>query len=133
MRKNSYPKHITEKLIKKFFDNVKRVKIPVTTVPKQQFTIVLPYLGTVSQKVKRNLELLTKKYLCSSTITVVFKSPSRLRSVFSFKDKLPAYLMSGVIYQYSCSRCKSTYIGKTSRHTHHRFSEHAGVSPLTGK
>ena len=133
LRKNSYPKNLTEKLIKKFFDNVKRVKIPVTTVPKQQFTIVLPYLGTVSQKVKRNLELLTKKYLYSSTITVVFKSPSRLRSVFSFKDKLPAYLMSGVIYQYSCSRCKSTYIGKTSRHTHHRFSEHAGVSPLTGK
>ena len=133
MRKNSYPKYLTEKLVKKFFNKVKAVKTPIATVPKQQFTIVLPYLGTVSTKVKRNLELLTKKYLRSSKITVIFKSPSRLRSVFSFKDKLPSYLMSGVIYHYTCSRCKSTYIGKTKRHTHHRFSEHAGVSPLTGK
>lgn len=133
LRRNSYPKHLTEKLIRKFFDKVKRVKTPIHTVPKQQFTIVIPYLGTVSAKVKRNLELLTKKYLRSSKITVIFKSPSRLRSVFSFKDKLPSHLMSGVVYHYTCSRCKSTYIGKTKRHTHHRFSEHAGVSPLTGK
>ena len=133
LRKNSYPKYLTEKLVKKFFNKVKAVKTPVATVPKQQFTIVLPYLGTVSTKIKRNLELLTKKYLQSSKITVIFKSPSKLKSVFSFKDKLPSYLMSGVVYHYTCSRCKSTYIGKTKRHTHHRFSEHAGVSPLSGK
>ena len=114
LRKNSYPKYLTEKLVKKFFNKVKAVKIPVATVPKQQFTIVLPYLGTVSAKIKRNLELLTKKYLQSSKITVIFKSPSKLKSVFSFKDKLPSYLMSGIVYHYTCSRCKSTYIGKKS-------------------
>ena len=133
LRKNSYPKHLTEKLIKKFFAKVNKVKLPVTTVPKQEFTILLPFLGVVSTKVKRNLELLSKKYLHCSKITVIFKSPSRLKSVFSFKDKLPPHIVSGVIYHYTCSSCNATYIGKTKRHTHHRLSEHAGVSPLTGK
>ena len=132
LKRNSYPRSLTDKLVKKFFDKMNRVRTPVTTVPKQPFTIVLPYLGSISNKVKRNLRLLTKKHLPSSDITVIFKSPSRLSSVFNFKDKLPAHLLSGVIYKYTCSSCNATYVGKTKRHTHHRFNEHAGLSPLTG-
>ena len=133
LRRNSYPKALTEKLIKKFFDKVNGARPPLITVPKQQFTIVLPFLGSVSLKVKRNLRLLTRKYLPSGNINVIFKSSSKLSSVFSFKDKIPSYLESGVIYKYTCDRCKSTYIGKTKRHRRHRFAEHAGISHLTGK
>ena len=133
MQRNGYPTCFTEKLVTIFFDKMKQTKAVITTVPKQKFIIVLPYLGSVSIKVKRNLEMLQKKYLPAGDIYVIFRSPSKLRSVFSFKDKLPAHLVSGVIYQYTCGRCKSTYIGKTKRHVLHRFSEHAGVSPLTGK
>ena len=133
LRRNSYPRSLTDKLVKLFFDKMNRPRIPLTTVPKQSFTILLPYLGSISNKVKRNLRMLTKKHLPSSNNTVIFKSPSRLSSVFNFKDKLPAYLVSGVIYKYTCSSCKATYVGKTKRHTHKRFSEHAGHSPLTGK
>ena len=108
-------------------------RAPMHTVPKQKFQIVLPFLGSVSGRLQKKLKSLTKKYLPNSDIIVIFKSPSRLSSVFNFKDKLPPYLVSGVVYKYTCSRCKSTYIGKTKRHTHHRFCEHAGRSPLTGK
>ena len=107
----------------------------VITVPKQQLTIVLPYLGSISGKVKSNLKSLTKRYLPSSDIVVVFKSSCRLSSMFNFnfEDKLPAYLFSGVLYKYACDRCKSTYIGKTKRYTRARFAEHADRSPLSGK
>ena len=87
----------------------------------------------LSGKIQKNLKSLSKRYLSGSEIIVIFKSPSRLSSVFNFKDKLPLYLVSGVIYKYTCSACKCTYVGKTKRHIHHRFSEHAGRSPLTGK
>ena len=60
LRKNSYPKYLTEKLVKKFFNKVKAVKTPVATVPKQQFTIVLPYLGTVTNKVSVISNILLK-------------------------------------------------------------------------
>ena len=53
---------------------------------------------------------MTKKHLPNSKIKVIFKSPSRLSSVFNFKGTLPSYLVSGVVYKYTC-------IGKTKRHT----------------
>ena len=116
-----------------FFDKVCTTRDPVHTVPKEKFCIILPYLGSVSGKVKRNLEMLAKRYFPICDLQVVFKSSSRLSSVFSFKDKLPLYLVSGVVYKYTCGRCKSTYVGKTKRHTRKRFAEHAGHSPLTFK
>ena len=73
----------------------------IHTVPKRQFQIVLPFLGSISGKVQKNLKSLARRYLPSSDIVVIFKSPSRLSSVFNFKDKLPLYLVSGVIYKYT--------------------------------
>ena len=68
-----------------------------------------------------------------SNIIVIYKSRSRLSNLFNFKDKLPTYLWSGVVYKFTCSSCNATYIGKTKRHVRHRFAEHAGRSPLSGK
>ena len=132
LRSNAYPSSIIDRLVKTFFSRM-RNRMPVHTVPKQKFQIILPFLGSVSGKVQKKLKSLAKRYLPGSEIIVIFKSPSRLSSVFNFKDKLHPYLVSGVIYKYTCGRCNSTYIGKTKRHTCHRFSEHAGRSPLTGK
>ena len=132
LRRNAFPASTIDRLVKTFFTRM-RNRTPVHTVPKQQFQIILPFLGSVSGKVHKKLKSLAKRYLPGSEIVVIFKSPSRLSSVFNFKDKLPLYLVSGVIYKYTCSRCNSTYVGKTKRHTHHRFAEHAGRSPLTGK
>ena len=132
LSRNAYPASAIDRLVKTFFTRMRNRK-PVHTVPRQQFQIILPYLGSVSGKVQKKLKSLAKRYLPASEIVVIFKSPSRLSSVFNFKDKLPQYLVSGIIYKYTCSRCNSTYIGKTKRHRHHRVSEHAGRSPLTGK
>ena len=38
-----------------------------------------------------------------------------------------------MVYKYKCSDCNATYIGKTKRHSKTRFSEHLGISALTGK
>ena len=41
------------------------------------------------------------------------------------------HLRSSVVYKYECNRCKSVYIGKTSRHLSTRVSEHLGISYRT--
>ena len=101
--------------------------------PKERIEIVLPFLGSLSSKIKKQMKRIQKQHLPNVNVTIIFKSTNRLSSIFSFKDKLPSYLLSGVVYKYKCSRCNSTYIGKTKRHLHKRFSEHQGRSPLTGK
>ena len=53
--------------------------------------------------------------------------------MFRFKDRIPSYLSSGIVYKFTCGRCKSTYIGESIRHAKRRYSEHMGVSALSGK
>ena len=64
---------------------------------------------------------------------VVFKPGRRLSSFFPFKDVIPKFLRSHVVYKYKCQCCGALYLGKTSRHLHTRVSEHLGISHLTGK
>ena len=70
----------------------------VYTVPKKDVSIVLPYLGSISWKVKKELVNIISDCAGSCKVKVVFKSSNKLSSFFSYKDKLPKSLMSGVIY-----------------------------------
>ena len=66
-------------------------------------------------------------------LKVIFKTPPKLGSYFRFKDIIPRSLISHVLYKYKCSRCNSTYIGKTKRYWEKRLEEHLSISALTGK
>ena len=66
-------------------------------------------------------------------IRFVFRCPTRISSFFLFKDKVPKFLKSGVVYLFKCRCCSASYVGQTTRHLHTRVSEHLGISPITGK
>ena len=42
----------------------------------------------------------------------------------SLKDKLPYKNKSGIIYKFTCNRCESEYVGKSSRRLVDRIHEH---------
>ena len=44
----------------------------------------------------------------------------------SLKSPVPRMHMSNVVYKLNCPRCKSSYVGQTSRHLLHRTREHLG-------
>ena len=46
--KNSYPRDLVDKCIKEFLDKVPASKPVVSTVPKQNLVIALPFLGKLS-------------------------------------------------------------------------------------
>ena len=71
--------------------------------------------------------------LTSSNLKIVFTSPVRVKSFFTFKDKLPKILLSGLVYKYKCDGCNATYYGKTKHFFEVRIFEHLGISHLTGK
>ena len=95
--------------------------------------MVLPFLGTSSWKVKKELIRTFKKNVPFCKLKIVFKTGVRLSSCFPFKDKLPKSLLSGVIYQYTCPKCNLRYVGCTKRYWEKRLEEHAHLSALTGK
>ena len=95
--------------------------------------MVLPFLGTTSLRLKNQMIRSFRELLPFSKLKIIFKTSTRLSSCFTFKDKIPKTLMSGVIYKYTCAGCKLSYIGSTKRFWEKRLEEHLHISALTGK
>ena len=78
------------------------------------------------------LNLLPIHYLIQA-IKLVFTSPVRVKSFFTFKDNSPKMLLSGLGYKYKSGGCNATCYGKTKRHFKVRICKHLGISHLTDK
>ena len=133
LKKNSYPVGVIEQSIKTFLNKLYVPKKVYLTAPKKELFIILPYLETMSSSLKRKLRNCFGNSLPQCNIKIIFKSTTRLSSLFRFKDVLPKELRSHLVYKFSCGICNDTYYGKTERHIKVRSGEHLGISALTGK
>ncbi len=66
-------------------------------------------------------------------IRSVVHSYKCISAFFPFKDKVPKFLRSGVVYLFKCRCCITSYVGQTKRHLHTRVSEHLGLTPIIGR
>ena len=131
-QKNLFPEHFTDRCIKLFLD--KKLQPGVTqSDEKQKLIISLPFFGNYSNELKKRISSLASNYLVNTKIVIVWNSQRRLRNFFSFKDKLPTYMRSKILYRFTCNGCNSIYLGKTKRHFLVRAYEHLGLSIRTGK
>ena len=64
----------------------------------------------------------------------VIMTLNKTKSVISkLKTPVPHLLQNNVVYQISCPRCTSSYVGQTSRHLQQRFREHMGARGILRK
>ena len=105
----------------------------VSTVPKKNLVIGLPYLGKLSLQIRTRINRIMKNKLSYCNIRFVFQTKCKISNFFTFKDKIPSFLRSGIVYKFQCGSCNATYYGKTKRHFKVRMCEHLGISALTGK
>ena len=91
----------------------------------EQYTLVLPYFGLVSDKFRLRFRRFCKKY--SIDCRIAFR-PYKVSQYFSLKSPVPEFLQSSLVYKYVCSiESKHTYIGKTKRHLSTRIKEHGST------
>ena len=95
--------------------------------------IILSYLGNLSLQIRTRINRAMKNKLPHCNFRIVFQNKCKLISFFTFRDKVPVFLRSGIVYKYKCGGCNATYYDKTKRHFKVRMCEHLGVSALTGK
>ena len=134
--RNKYPLNFIDICIKKFLDKC-LVEKPTEeeksqTSAKDEFTISLPFLGNQSNVIKKKLSKLFSEFYLEAKFKIVFKSGTKIRDLFNFKDSIPSHVRSHVVYKFKCSSCNATYVGKTKRHHKIRMCEHLGVSWRTG-
>ena len=117
---NNYHVNIIDQCINKSLDKLYVPKQIVLTVPRKELLVVLPFLGKFSLNLRKRLYKTVSKSLPQCNIKVIFQSKNRLSSLFKFKDSIPLYLRSHVIYKFQCSNCNTTYYGETERHLEFR-------------
>ena len=122
--KNAYPPFLIDKIIKKYLNykfssNQNELK---DTPDVHQFK--LSYIGNLSHHIKNKLSKLCKEFCKENfNIKLVFNS-FKIKNSFSYKDPIPDYFKSFLVYKFTCASCSSCYIGKTCRHFKNRIEKH---------
>ena len=133
LMKNNYPPNFINSWVKSFLNKLHTPKVTVQNVPKRNVLVKLPFLGSTSFQIRTKLQKLLIDKLTSCNLKIIFTSPVRVKSFFTFKDKLPKMLLSGIVHKNKCGGCNTTYYGKTKHHFKVRICEHLVISHLTVK
>ena len=122
-----------DQLARHFLNNLFEPKPPLLTVPKKIVYFCRSFTGSHTLQIRTQIARLCSAVYPHLKVRFVFRSSTHISSFFPFKDKVPKFLRSGVVYLFKCRCCSASYVGQTTRHLHTRVSEHLGISPITGK
>ena len=121
-----------DQLVRQFLNNLFEPKPLLLTVPKKIVYFCLPFTGSHFLQIRTQITRLCSAAYPHLNVRFVFRSSTCISSFFPFKDKVPKFLRSGVVYLFKCRCCSASYVGQTIRDLHTRVSEHLGISPITG-
>ena len=135
---NGFPTHMFDEIVRHFLNNFFEPKPPLLTVPKKIVYFCLPFDSLIHTSFIFALKSHVFAVLLILNLTFVLSFALLNASPLSFplrpfKDKVPKFLRSGIVYLFKCRCCFASYVGQTTRHLHTRVSEHLGISPITGK
>ena len=95
--------------------------------------IELPYMDKLLLQICTRINCAMKNKIPYCNLRVVFQTNYKLINLFTFKNRLPVLLRSGIVYKFKCCGCSATYYGKTKYHFKVSMCKHLGVSALTVK
>ena len=87
----------------------------------------------MSLQIRTRINRIMKNKLRYFNIRIVFQTKCKISYFFTFKDKIPSFLLSGIVHKFHRDSWKATYYDKTKRHFKVRMCEHFRISALTGK
>ena len=89
--KNSYPPDLIDKCINKFLDKILGPKPLVSTVPKKDLLMTLPYLDKLSLRIYTRINHIMKNKLSYCNDPFVFQTNCKIYNFFTFRDKIPLF------------------------------------------
>ena len=131
--KNSFPRDLIDKCIKESSAKILTLKRVVSEVPKKHLIIALPYLGKLSLQRRTRINRIMKNKFPYCNVQFALQTKYKISNFFTFKDKIPSVLSSGIVYKFECGIYNVTYSGKTKRHFKVRMCEHLRICALNEK
>ena len=87
--KNNYPLNFIDSCIKSFLNKIYTPKVIFLNVPKRNVFVKLPFLGSTSVQIRKELQKLFSNELTSCNLKTVFTSSVKVKSFFTYKDRFP--------------------------------------------
>ena len=87
----------------------------------------IPYAGAQGDRLVKNLTKKLKRIISQPFILKNIYKATKMTYYCNTKDRIPDYLKSHVVYEFSCPACNAGYIGKTDRNLGTRIKEHCGL------
>ena len=119
-RNSGYPSYIVERTVKNKLAN--SAKSSIFGPSKDPVYICLPYKGIASERIAQNLRTAVQSTYGAVQLRTIFRTSPMLPN--AYKDTLPKFHKSNIVYMFKCNRCDCEYIGKTSRRLVDRIDEH---------
>lgn len=131
LQNNQYPPSFYDPIIAKCVKSIVAPEIKETEDPEEKESvdekmIFLQYRGKLTDKFKcslRKLEVPIKVILTLRKLKTVLPS---------LKPAIEKSFKSGIVYQITCPRCNSRYVGQSVRHLLTRIKEHSRTSTPVG-
>ena len=124
LEKNQYPPLFYEPIIAETLNNLRELPPAAqntatnTAESQQNHRTLLQYRGPPTDQFVKQLKS------CGAPTQVILSLRKLKTYLPSLKAPIPMLLKSNVVYQVTCPRCETCYVGKTSRHTCIWFGEH---------
>ena len=120
--------------IKRFLDKLFiTCKTSDSVSDEKEIFICLEFSRIISFQSKKQLIETFRTCNRNKKFNVIFKPSNRIRNAFRFKDIIPTFMNSKVVYKFKCDICNDVYVGETKRHLLVRQYEHLRKSILTEK
>ena len=126
---NRYPHYIRTKTIKLLQTREKRQQ-KNDDQNKENLPVIfcrIPYTGAQGDRLAKNLTKKLKWIVSQPFILKNLYKTTKMSYYCNAKDRIPDYLKSHVVYEFSCPACNACYIGKTNRNLGTRIKEHCGL------
>ena len=82
----------------------------------------------MSIEIKQKITKHCRYYRKSTNIKTAF-SPFQVVDLFIVKESVPKYLLSFLVYKFTCPGCNTDYIGQTTHYLTTRIKEHSESEP----
>ena len=113
-----YPEDLIRRTIK---GQVKQSIVPVVNDDKPNVVIRLPYIGSVSERFRKQLSHAVDKCYDNVRLQTIFTTKTLINA--KIKDRTPTLDNSNIIYKFVCS-CDSMYVGRTTQRLQVRVNQH---------
>ena len=87
----------------------------------QLVKVCLPFTGSHSLQIRTQITRLCSAAYPHLNVRFVCRSSTRITCFFPFKEKVPKFFRSGVLYLFKCRCCSASYVGQTTLHLHTEY------------